>query len=85
MKYILLAFISLNALASSKEPLHHYHDRVRITRGFYQGCEGTVEDVHTQYESKKLEYTVHSYCKGGDLSFDVPEELLELVIFEDPQ
>lgn len=53
MKYMILLFLSASCFAA--EPKFHYGDCVKVTRGFYAGSSGVID----QYRDTTSEYTVH--------------------------
>lgn len=75
-KLIFVLFLSLSCSAS--EPKFHFKDCVKVNKGFYRDCKGTVEELITTMGPDVL-YTVNvEDCKGSGFYNNFSEEDLTL-------
>jgi hypothetical protein len=75
----LLLLISITCLAS--EPQFHFKDCVKITHGFYLGCQGTVErftDLGLLGRSNKSYSVQLEDCKGSQAYVELDEKEMKL-------
>jgi hypothetical protein len=76
-KYLfLLMFLSLPILAA--EPKFHFKDQVKIIKGFYRGCTGTVDS----FEEPNYYYVSMEACGGDSIMGEVDkfnEDDLQLI------
>lgn len=72
--FYLSLFLISSVCLSSDEPKFHFKECVRITRGFYKNCKGTVEAF---YANRTYDVDVAD-CRGGAFRYEFPENNLEI-------
>jgi hypothetical protein len=67
-----LILISLSCMAS--EPKFHFRDCVKVTKGFYRGCVGAVENYNGKNRDGENTYGVGSNDCNGEQFYEFFKE-----------
>lgn len=65
--FFIIFVASFSFAKEHKEPQFHYQECVKITAGFYKGCNGKASFYDEEYDR----YEVEGKCKGDSFNVNV--------------